>query len=372
MLPAVAAAPAVLAAPANASTLDAAHVTSPSAKYRGLWIHPERYFTTSDAKEGRAQVRAMVARYADAGFNTLLPWTVSGYLVAVEDARQRDKHPSASWDMLGVIVEEAQQASMRVDMWYSYTEYRGPASPEFDPKYGGDPSWRALNEDKIRLNKDEADGAWNVCPQHAGARQWQYALLMRALKRYPALRGLHIEEPGYDTKAYCLCALCTRLFEEVHNKPLLDNLQSQPAQDLKTIGNSAFAWEMREQLRAGAPGIIYSMNGGHDWRHDRLRGRDWGRWAISGWLDYFVPQVYEESVEAFADHLHVTVKDIGFACPVYAGIAIDWSEGKNNIDMVVRQIHASREQDVQGLVLFHGAAFSDADLKALKQGPFRG
>lgn len=371
-LPAAAIAPAALPLLGRAATCgETAPMARSASEDRGVWIHPERYFTTTDAAAGRSQVRAMVQRYADAGFNLLLPWTLSGYLLAVEDPRLRAQHPSANWDALSVIIEEADQAGLKVDMWYSFTEYRGPASPEFDPAYGGDPAWRAINSEKMLTGKDEGDGAWEVCAQHAGARRWQHALLMRALKRYPKLRGLHIEEPGYDSKDYCLCPLCSRLFNEIHEMSLTDHLQSQQAQDMKTIGNSAFAWELREELNQNAPNIVYSMNGSYDWRHDRARGRDWGRWAISGWIDSFVPQVYEEDVDAFRKHLRITLDDIGSVCPVHAGIGLAWSEGKNEIGTVLRQIDAARQMGAAGIVLFHGAAFSDDDLKALKQGPFR-
>ncbi len=341
------------------------------AEDRGVWIHPERYFTTSDGKAGREQVRAMVRRYADAGFNLLLPWTVSGYLAALDDPRLQARHPSATWDALGAIIDEAAVQGMGVDLWYSFTDYRGPASPEFDAAYGGNPAWRALSGARARTGKDEGDGAWVVCPQHVEARQWQHKLLMRTLKRYPKVRGLHIEEPGYGTKDYCLCELCVRLFKEIHGLPLAEHLQSQQAQDLKTIGNSAFAWELREELQSKAPGIVYSMNGGNDWREDRVQGRDWGRWALSGWIDSFVPQVYEEKMDAFRKQLQITLDDIGAACPVHAGIALAWSGGKNDIGTVLRQIDLARDMGSQGIVLFHGAAFSDDDLKALRQGPFR-
>jgi uncharacterized lipoprotein YddW (UPF0748 family) len=372
--------PAVLAAKAAAETLPAVQtvprpaplgLTHAGGEDRGIWIHPERSLTTRDAQQGRAQVRTMVSRYVDAGFNLLLPWTVSGYLAAVDEPRLRDAHPSASWDALQVLAEEADAQKINVDIWYSFTEYRGPKSPEFDPVYGGDPAWRAIHNEKFKSGKDEADGAWNVCAQHAPARRWQLDLLERALKRYPTVRGLQIEEPGYDSGEYCLCALCRKLFEEIHGLPLEEHLQTQQAQDLKTIGNSAFVWELREYLRAKHPQMMYTINGGCDWRRDRRRGRDWGRWALSGWMDAFIPQAYEENVEAFRRNLHLTIDDLGRACAIQAGIALAWSEGKNDIEMVIRQIDAAREIGSKGILLFHGAAFSDDDLKKLAKGPFR-
>jgi uncharacterized lipoprotein YddW (UPF0748 family) len=137
------------------------------------------------------------------------------------------------------------------------------------------------------------------------------------------------------------------------------------------LGNSAFIEEIREQLGQKHPQMLLSANGGFDWRHDRIRGRDWGRWGSSGWLRYYVPQVYVADLGTFREQLALTISDIGLSCPVYAGMALDSTSGKNTIENICQQIEASRELGAPGVALFHGAAFSDEHLKVLKQGPFR-
>ena len=124
-----------LAATSDSVPSAAVGLTHASGEDRGIWIHPERSLITRDAKQGRILVHDMVSRYVDAGFNLLMPWTVSGYLMAVENASLQDAHPSASWDALAVLLEEADAQKVNVDIWYSFSEYRGPKSPEFDPKY---------------------------------------------------------------------------------------------------------------------------------------------------------------------------------------------------------------------------------------------
>jgi hypothetical protein len=221
-----------------------------------------------------------------------------------------------------------------------------------------------------RTGKVSTERHDTVCPQHFQARAWQQGLLDRTISRYPKLRGLHIEEPGYTTKDYCVCDLCQAVFLQLHGRALAPNLATQVAEDFRTIGTSAFMEELNEQLQAKHPAIVFSANGGPDWRHDRLRGRDWGRWGLSGWLRYYASQVYESDTATFKDRLGVTLSDIGSACPVLAGIALAWSEGSNTIDEVVRQIQVSRELGAPGFALFHGAAFSDENLRTLKAGVF--
>ena len=355
------------------ATVEFPRMPRPKREIRGIWIHPERYFS-ADGNEGRRQVRAMVDRYVRANFNLILPWTVSEYLQALTTPEYQQAHPTARWDSLGVLIEESEKVGLEVDLWYSFTDYRDPKSPEFDPALGGDLGWSARRLDEVapdsktgRISPPRYD---TVCPQHYKARAWQQRQLATVFDRYPKLHGLHIEEPGYTTRDYCLCDLCRSLFETINGKDLLKEQGSQQAEDLRTIGTNAFFDELRAQLVKTHPQLILSANGGPDWRHDRLRGRDWGRWGMSGWPNYYASQVYEQTTPRFRDRLALTINDIGVSCPVVAGIALDWSEGKNTIDEVLRQIEVSRQLGASGVALFHGAAFKAEDLAKLRSGPF--
>lgn len=351
-----------------------AYAQRPPKEVRGIWIHPERYFS-ADSAEGRKQVRSLVQRFARANFNLLLPWTTSGYLAALDSTTYQKTHPTATWDALGVLIEEAAREGIDVDLWYSFTDYRQPNSPEFDPSVGGNPQWSARRLDEVvhdaktgKLAEPRHD---NVCPQYAGARTWQKALLVKTLRRYAKVHGLHIEEPGYRQRGYCLCDLCRKVYGELHSKDLTVDLDSSEAEDFRTIGTSAFMSEMRDEMQKNFPRVVYSANGGPDWRHDRKRGRDWGRWALSGWLQYYAPQVYEPRLSDFREQLQLTVNDIGKACSIYAGIALDWSTGKNTVPGVIEDIEAARSLGCPGLLFFHGAVFTDQVCDALRAGPFK-
>jgi uncharacterized lipoprotein YddW (UPF0748 family) len=351
-----------------------ARAPRPTKEVRAIWIHPEQHISAGEA-EGKQQIKAMVERFARANFNLLLPWTVSGYLAALDHEEYRKDHPTAAWDYLGVLVEEATKLGLDVDMWYSFTDYRDPKSPEFNPAIGGSPEWMAKRLDEVEPNqtgmKLENGRVDNVCPQHYQARVWMQAQLDRTFARYPKLHGFHIEEPGYGTRGYCVCKLCQSVYEQLHGQKLTEVLDTATAEDFRTLGMSAFIEEVRQQMAERHPKLQLSANGGYDWRHDRIRGRDWGRWANSGWLRYFVPQVYVSNVPEFREQLALTLDDIGRSCPVYAGMALDSTSGKTTIEQIVLQIEAARDLGAPGVALFHGAAFSDEQLKVLKDGPFK-
>lgn len=349
---------------------------SSSAEVRGVWIHPEESFD-SDPVKGKQQIRDAVRRLADAHFNLILPWTKNGYFVALDNPEYQFSHPMAKWDALGFLIEEASRSGIGVELWYAFTEYRSDKSPDFDPRVGGNPEWaaRRLGE----LIPDPKTGRpvprkWeNLCPQYPSAREWQLRLLGKTFQRYPKLRGVHIEEPGYSHTDECVCDLCLKLFSEMYGKPLPESINTSAAVNFRNIGTTAFMNQLREMLQAHYPNFIFSTNGAYDWHVDRARGRDWTYWAALDWLDYYAPQIYVTDVATYRTQLSFTMKTLGQHCATYPGIGVRWSSGSNTVPVVIGQIEASRELNAGGVLLFLGPGdvVSDELYHALLTGPFR-
>lgn len=360
--------------PASLTAAGLASAAAAGTEARAVWLHLPNMFDADPAK-GKEQVRSTVRKLADSRFNLVLPWVTSDYLVALEDAEYRQGNPNAAWDSLGVLIDECARAGLSVDIWYAFTEYRNRKSSDYNPRVGGDPQWAALRITEYRADPKTGQIAprkWeDVCPQHPGMRRWQLGHLVKVLKRYPRLGGIHIEEPGYTYRGNCLCGLCMEVFPKIYGGPLPDALDTLQAEDFRTLGTSFFMAELMEILRKDYPRAVYSANGGYNWRGDRKSGRDWGRWARSGWLDYYASQVYTTDTNTFRQRLSMTVKDLSPECPVYGGIAYRWSGGKNTVEEVMRQIEASREVGAAGVCLFYAGSFTDEFYAALKSGPFR-
>jgi len=349
---------------------------SPGVEARAVWLHLPTMFDAS-ASKGKQQVRAEVQKLAEHNFNLILPWVPTEYLAALldGDAEFLKQCPNAAWDSLGVLLEECSKAGLAADIWYPPSEYRSsPTAPDFSTRLGGDPAWAA-----VRINEFRPDAAgrvaprkWeDVCLQHPGARAWQLKRMVKFLDRYPTISGLHIEEPGYTYRGNCLCALCREVFEKLYGGPLASVIDGSEAEDFRVLGTSFFMWELRELLRSRYPKLVFSANGGPNWRNDRKIGRDWGRWGLSGWLDYYASQVYSTKTEDFRKLLAMTISDLKPGCPVYGGIAFEWSGGKNTVEEVMRQIAVSRELGAPGVCLFYAGSFTPEFYRALGKGPFR-
>jgi uncharacterized lipoprotein YddW (UPF0748 family) len=347
-----------------------------SAEVRGVWIHPEGSFD-ADPVKGKKQIRAAVRRLADAHFNLILPWTLDGYLVALEHPEYLSSHPQARWDALGFLIEEASRVGLDTELWYAFAEYRSRKSPDFDPRVGGNLEWAARRLGELvpdpKTGKVAPRQYENVCPQHPQARLWQLGLLRKAFQRYSQLKGMHVEEPGYRYTDECVCDLCLEVFPKLSGKPLPRSIHTLEGINFRCIGATAFMTQLYEILQQDYPKYTFSTNGAYDWRVDRDRARDWTYWAGMGWLDYYAPQIYVGDVATFRKRLRFTMKTLGGHALTYAGIGVSWSSGHNTVPTVIGQIEASREMNTGGTILFlgDGDVVSDELYRALLRGPFR-
>ena len=347
----------------------------PRPEIRAVWAHPESLFP-SDPEKGKTEVRRFVDRMADAHFNLILPWVRSEYVAALTDEKYRAAVPVAKWDALGELISAAHEKGIAVEVWYSFTHYKSPESPEFNPKHGGDPAWAARRIDE--LVPDKATGQVvprrmaDLCVLHPGARDWELGLIDKVLDRYPLLAGIHIEEPGYGYGGNCVCDACRELFKTVHGRePAPEEIDGPRAEDLKCIGTTDFFRRLRERMLKRNPKLILSVNGGPLWRVDRKLGRDWRRWAEEGWVDDYEGQVYTPSPAGFGKHVRTLIGDLGPSCPVAIGIGVKWSSGSNTLETVLKEVDIARESGAAGVALFSGTDLTDEILAALKAGPFK-
>src|SRR5689334_12257880 len=102
---------------------------------RGVWLHLTDF--SIDPVQGKKEVHETVQKFADANFNLIMPWVLSEYVAALSDTNYLPAAPSAKWDALGELTHEAALRKMKVEIWYSFTYYKSPQSPEFDPKHVG-------------------------------------------------------------------------------------------------------------------------------------------------------------------------------------------------------------------------------------------
>jgi uncharacterized lipoprotein YddW (UPF0748 family) len=351
---------------------------------RGAWIYidggPSGF--SSDPIQGPLDVRAFVDKLADTGFNLLLPWVSSIYMQSRTDTlvgKSRTKYqildPYASWDSLGVLIDEAHKKGMQVHPWFGFTEGKDPRSPEFDPAVGGNVDWpaRRVNEylDPVNFPQQKFD----ACPWHPGEVQFEINLVDTILSRYPFATGIHIEEPGYRfPETECVCDYCLNLFRQNTGLDLAANITTKAAEDFRCQATTPFFSGLHADFTARATPPTLSVNGGYNSIDDRKVGRDWLKWNQLGYLNLFIPQIYNTDFLLFKGQTLRAVTDMS-PLPVVAGVGVSWlhSDGTtqtNSIAMMLQQINAARTLGVRGVCLYYAQALTDDMLLQIKNGPF--
>jgi uncharacterized lipoprotein YddW (UPF0748 family) len=334
---------------------------------RAVWMPLEGHVSEDPAK-GVVELQAMIDKLANANFNTVLLFIRSDYLVALDDEAYRKPSPLAAWDAVGKAIDLCDQHGLKVEAWYSFTHYKSPASPEFDPKQGGDPAWASVALGELGSS---TRSMLDCCPMHANARAWQLKLIKRLLKRYPKLSGVHLEEPGYGYADRCACDRCQQTFQAVYEAPLKRSFGGERNIDLRCLATTAFVRDLHSFLRKEKPNLKLAVNGGPDWRVDRSLGRDWRRWADFAWLDYYAAQVYTPDVVAFTQQSQSVLTSMQGRCPVYIGMAAKWSGGETTPAILAQEVAKARELGADGVALYHASALMEGYLDALKAGPFK-
>jgi uncharacterized lipoprotein YddW (UPF0748 family) len=333
---------------------------------RGVWLHLSDF--SADPGQGKREVREVVERLANANFNFIMPWVLSEYAAALTDTNYEGSAPTAKWDALGELTQAAVGRGLQVHLWYSFTYYKSPQSPDFNPQHGGNPSWAAWSLPDYQRH---TNGMTDVCPLHPEARKWEIRLIESLLKRYTNISGIHIEEPGYGYPKNCLCELCRSVFKELHGQDLETIVGSSQAEDLRCVGTTEVIRELRERLGRMNPKPVLSVNGGSSWRNDRSLGRDWKRWAELGWLDFYAAQNYSPDLVQFSSMTRRILGDLGSQCDVFIGIGIKWSGGSTPLPVVLKQIEEARAQRVAGILFFSAKTLTQEYLDAFKAGPFK-
>jgi hypothetical protein len=331
-----------------------------------------------------AGVREVIDLLAAYGINTVFVMVDSWYAYSIVHPAYEPKKSLAEWDAFGEVLDAAAGHGIEVHLSYPPVNNRSyptgaHAPPEFTPACGGSPEWRArylAPDGGLALSRD------NVCPSRAETRRWHAELLAGLMGRYPSVRHLQLEEPGYDTPRFCVCDECRRQCAARTGADLVAEVRREleqegcPEPDGRGHAAALKCEQMTalvEALRAPLAGrrLTWSATISYDRWRDRRLGRDWPAWTRNGWLDFVVPMIYLPDTGGFRRGLeHGVLAELGPSARACAGIGAHYGgalipeAGRPSPDIntpaeVARQIRAAREVAratgrVTGVSLFLG------------------
>ncbi|MDE2127181.1 MAG: family 10 glycosylhydrolase [Armatimonadetes bacterium] len=340
-----------------------------SAEVRAAYIVPEAQFSP-DEKTATQQIADFVAKLQAANFNLLFVYVRSEYFAALTDATYQKTVPKAKFDVVGLFINAALKAGIKVDLTYSVTKYKSKASPEFVTRLGGNPDWavKRPNQGSIdpKTGKPIVQPWTVVCLSWAAARQFELNLIDKMLQHYKGVSGIQIEEPGYSSNDFCVCTACMQIYKDQFHITGTPDLKSAAAQYVRIIGVTQFLQALRKLMNTKYPGLSLSANGGYDFAAAKTTlGSDWVNWAKAGLIDFYVGQVYQSDLPGFNAHVAQVVNTMGLYCPVVILVGVGWyaskllPNAKNSPVTITQEISALRTDGVAGEALFSGKDITD-------------
>ena len=331
----------------------------PNGELRGVWWG---FVKAQEAEAGRREIDDSLDKLRAAGINSLFVSTASLYLAALDRPELQELQPQAGWDAYGEIMRAAKQRNMQVHAWFSPWIYKNTSRAV---ELRDHPEWAAVNSAGVPDTK-------GLCFIRPEVRQFELDLLAQLVDRYPDLAGIHIEEPGFNWGTdYCYCEHCQTLCRQWFGieirkdpeavRPMLHNLAAFMCSD--------FFARLQEMVLAKRPGMWLSANGSGGRNTDWYIGRDWTTWARRGYLDFYVPQLYTKSVDAFRQRGLETKSCLG-ECDLVTGMAVSWSSiypERQDPQVIKAQIAAARELGAQGFVVFHRDHLYNEHLTAIQE-----
>ena len=361
---------------------------------RALWVvrttltHPD-------------SIRAMVARAADAGFNTLLV-QVRGRGDAYYQSRWEPKPESVlrqgiTFDPLGLVIQEAHTRGLGVHAWVNAHLVGGNGSIPTDPThlirtrpdllavpkelarelYDVDPGIPRFSETLLQYaqeNTDRIEGMYTA-PSHPVVKEHLYSIWMDLVESYE-LDGLHFDyirypNPDFDYSRGALDRFkewMTPRLSPVRREGLDEALRSDPLAYTDSLPGPwaefrrAQITELVERIYYGVknrrPDLVVSaavFANADDAYQSRFQ--DWRGWLAKGVLDAVAPMAYTPDNQAFEDQIQDAVEAAG-RDRVWAGIGVYQNSYRGTID----KIRIAESLGTRGVVLFsYDWAVSDGE-----------
>ncbi len=356
---------------------------SPASTTRGLWVvrstlvHPD-------------SVRAMVARAADAGFNTLLV-QVRGrgdaYYSGGIEPRADGLQDQPTFDPLALTVKEAHARGLEVHAWMNVHLISSAATISQDPNhlvharpellavpkklarelYDVDPSSTQFFQRLVThalANQDNTEGLFSS-PSAPEVKEQVYTVATDLVERYE-IDGIHLDYIRYPSDEFDYSRGALERFRawiggRITEEQRTELTQASRRDPLAFVEALPLPWadfrrsqitDLVERIYVGVkrrrPEVLVSVavfpDAEESFRH---RYQDWAGWLRSGIVDVVAPMAYNPDDGLFVEAIS-RAAEVGGPDRVWAGVGVYLTTYEGTL----RKIDISQSLGVRGFLLF--------------------
>ena len=360
---------------ANRTTVRA-EASSHSPKRKGkrpalsVWSHPEQDY----GKRGKASVRPMVDRLAEAGFELIIPLMKTEGPVSYQSKIGNMAEWCKDWDPLETMANEANRAGMKLHPWLCvFRESEGSALLEKHPEVAAvnrPPSERERERMAARRRREgtERRGPDWACPRAPEVQDYE-ASLYEELMGYD-VAGVHLDYIRYGSRRTCYCERCRSACQEAHgfDPTELERTDSRTGDwlDVRAQPVTRFVERMRGATRAKGKELSAAVFTSYPSCYEG-QGQDWVDWAERGLVDLMLPMNYSISTKVARRRAQAHVAFVNGKVPLSEGLGKSSSMSQLPTKDMMAQAEACLAEGADGICLFVHHGVTDEDLAALKR-----
>ena len=356
-----------------------------SKELKGVWIRPEYYC--------RPEIEEVLDKIEKSGFDsifietyyhgkTIYPSKVMenyGFIKQYEDYQ--------GFDPLEIWITEAHKRGIKVHIWFQ-SFYVGNKPPETNPYYilAQRPDWanyqkKNANYDTISYSVSEHNGYF-IDPANPEVQAFLYELINEIITeykpdginldyiRYP--QSLSSSYSNYDYSNWGYTKYARNEFEATYG---VDPIELRPQDALWNYWKNyrcnkvtSFVKKVSQLCKANKvelTAVIFP---------NRLNAidtklQDWKIWSINNFVDGFTPLFLTCDDKTAINLMEEVLRNKSASTKLYGGLFVTFMNGSNTD--LLKQIHASRMYNLNGLILFDYAHLNDLYIENLKESIFK-
>ena len=356
-----------------------------SNEVKGVWVRPT-YFT-------RGEIEEVVDSIEKAGIDsifletyyhgkTIYPSRVMenyGFIKQYEDY--------LGFDPLKIWIEEAHKRGIKVHIWFQ-SFYVGNKPPETNPKYilAQRPDWanyqkKNADSDTIAYSVSEHNGYF-IDPANPEVQNFLCDLLREIIEkykpdginldyiRYP--QALSTNYSNHDLSSWGYTKFARNEFEDLYG---VDPIEIKTSDALWSYWRAYRCNKVTDFVKRVSnicrvnnvelTAVIFPN------RQNAIdtKMQDWKNWSINNFVDGFTPLFLTCDDKTATNLIEEVLRNKSSSTKLYAGLFVTFMNGANTD--LLKQIHAARKYNLNGLILFDYAHTNEDYLNVLTESVFK-
>ena len=356
-----------------------------SQELKGVWIRPT-YYTENDIKD-------VVEKMYESGINNIFLETYyHGKTIFPSQTMSKYGFIKQNEDFVGldplkIWMREAHKKGIKVHIWFE-TFYVGNKPPQANPEYilAQKPEWanyqkKNANSSTIAYSVSEHNGYF-IDPANPEVQNFLYELLSEIVTkykpdginldyiRYPQSLAAHY--PTYDLSNWGYTKYARTEFEKFYG---VDPINLNVNDSLWFYWRNYRANKVTNFVRKVS--LLCKYNGISlttvifPNRKNALETKlqDWRNWSMNDFVDGFTPLFLTCDDKTAINLMGEVLRNKSASTKLYAGLFVTFMNGSTSD--LIKQIHASRKYNLNGLILFDYAHLNETYTNVLTESVFK-